>query len=237
MADGVLALVPARGGSKGVPAKNLRPLAGLPLIAHAIRCAARCPEVARIVVSTDSEEIAAVASAHGAEVPFVRPAELATDEAAMWPVVVHAVEHLGTDADVVLLLDPTTPARLPEDVAGALATLRATPDADGIVGVSRPGWNPIWTGVRVVDGWLEPLFPEGTAYTRRQDVPEVLRIDASLYAWRTSFIRSGAGSWRDGRLLAHEVPPLRAVHLDEETDFAVFEALLAVGLVTLPWLD
>src|SRR4051812_27480707 len=93
----VLAVIPARGGSSGLPGKNIRSFAGLPLIAHSIRCAAMCPRITRTIVSTDSEEIAAVARAHGGDAPFLRPAELAGGDTPMWPVLKHALEQVELD--------------------------------------------------------------------------------------------------------------------------------------------
>jgi CMP-N,N'-diacetyllegionaminic acid synthase len=231
----VLALVPARGGSKGVPRKNLRELGGLPLVAHGIRCAALCPEIDRIVVSTEDAEIAAVAREHGADV-LARPTALAQDETAMWPVVRHAHDALGAP-ETLLLLDPTSPARLPEDIAGALARLRSVPEADGVVGVSRPDFNPIWTAVVSDGGFLAPLVPDAGRYGRRQDVPDVFRINATLYAWRGAFVAAQATSWVGGRNLLYEVPEERALHIDTERDLERAEALLRAGLVRLPWLE
>jgi N-acylneuraminate cytidylyltransferase len=230
----VVALVPARGGSKGVARKNLRELGGLPLVAHAIRCAQLCADVERVVVSTEDAEIAAVARAQGAEV-LDRPAELAQDDTAMWPVVRHAHGALG-EPETMLLLDPTSPARLPQDVAGALALLRATPDADGVVGVSQPDFNPLWTAVLSDGGYLAPLVPDAARYTRRQDVPTVYRINATLYAWRGAFVQSEPESWLAGRNLVYEVPEERSLHIDTERDLERATALLAAGLVRLPWL-
>lgn len=235
----LLAVIPARGGSKGLPGKNLAELAGLPLIAHSIACAALCAAVGRVVVSTDSEEIAAVARRHGAETPFLRPAELAGDDTPMWPVVRHALDELDPDGrsyDVLLLLDPTSPGRTPEDIAGALRRLEGRPDADGVVGVSRPHFNPIWHAVVEHDGLMADLVSGGGAYGRRQDVPVVYRINATLYAWRAEFVRRETGSWRDGRNLLYEVPELRSFHIDEPEDLAVAAALIEAGLVALPWL-
>src|SRR6476659_10209617 len=114
----VLAVVPARGGSKGLPGKNIRPLAGLPLLAHSLRAAALVPSVTRCIVSTDSPEIAAVARGAGGDVPFDRPTELAADETPMAPVLRHALafveEHEGAAYDYLLLLDPTSPVRRPD---------------------------------------------------------------------------------------------------------------------------
>lgn len=234
-----LAVVPARGGSKGLPGKNVRPLAGVPLLVHSLRLAALCPEIGRTVVSTDSEEVAAVARDAGADVPFLRPAELARDETPMLPVLRHALDELDPDGrryDALLLLDPTSPGRLPEDVAAAHALLAARPEADGVVAVSEPPFNPIWHGVVERGGFLEQLFPEGGAYGRRQDVPRVLRINAALYLFRSAFLRRARETWLGGRHLALEIPDVRAFHIDTEDDFRLCEAALAAGVVSLPWL-
>lgn len=233
-----LAVVPARGGSKGLPGKNVRPLAGLPLLVHSLELARRCPEIARTVVSTDSEEIAGVARAAGGDVPFMRPAELAADETPMLPVLQHALAELDSDGsryELLLLLDPTSPGRLPEDVARAHELLRADPDAEGVVAVSEPSFNPLWTAVFERDGYLEPMA-EGNRYGRRQDVPRVLRINAALYLFRTEFLRRERETWMNGRHRILEIPELRAFHIDTEDDFAVCELVLERGLVRLPWL-
>ena len=237
---GLLAVIPARGGSKGIPGKNLRPLAGLPLIGHSIRLAALCSEITRTIVSTDSEEIAEVARALGAEVPFLRPAAIARDDTAMLPVLQHALAELdprGEQYEYLLLLDPTSPGRLPEDVAGALAKLRSDSEVDGIVGVSEPPFNPIWHSVVERDGRMAMLIEDGVRYGRRQDVPRVFRINASLYIWRASFLRDERETWLRGRHLIWEIPDLRAMHIDAPDDLAHAEALLAAGLVRLPWLE
>ena len=232
-----LAVVPARGGSKGLPGKNVRPLAGLPLIEHSLRLAALCAEIARTVVSTDAAEIADVARAAGGEV-LDRPPALAQDETPMLPVLRHALEALDPEGryERLLLLDPTSPGRLPEDVRRAHELLAARKDADGVVTVSEPPFNPIWHAVVERDGFLEQLFGEGRAFGRRQDVPRVLRINAALYLFRASFLRSARETWLDGRHLALEIPELRAFHIDTERDLRLCELVLEAGLVRLPWL-
>lgn len=240
MGERILAVIPARGGSKGLPGKNIRPLRGVPLIGHSILLAQRCPEIDRVVVTTDAESIASVARGFGAEV-IDRPASLARDDSPMWPVIRHALETVeaagGGPFDVVLLLDPTSPGRLPEDVTAALEALEATPDADGVIGVSQPPFNPIWHCVVRRDGWMENLIDAGATYSRRQDVPPVYRINASLYLWRAAFVRREVTDWRTaGRYLMHEIPEVRAIHIDEPEDFAHADLLIREGLVTLPWL-
>src|SRR5579883_3348190 len=184
---GLLAVIPARGGSKGLPGKNIWPFAGFPLIAHSIFLAKACPQIDRCIVSTDTTEVAEVARRYGAEVPFMRPPELAQDETPLWSVIRHAVEFFESEQSLryeyVLLLDPTTPCRSPENIAEAFQRLQATPSADGIIGVSRPDFNPIWHCVVERDGWMHDLIPDGGKYQQRQDVPVVYRINGSLYIW------------------------------------------------------
>lgn len=233
-----LAVIPAREGSKGLPGKNVRTLAGLPLIEHSLRLAALCPAIARTVVSTDSESIARVARAAGADV-LERPAELAQDETPMLPVLRHVLEQLDAASEryaFLLLLDPTSPGRLPEDVALAHKLLAARPDADGVVSVSEPGFNPIWHAVVERNGLIEQLLPEGRTYTRRQDVPHVLRIIAALYLWRTDFLLREKDTWLNGRHVPLEIPELRAFHIDTEDDLRLCELVLGSGMVKLPWL-
>lgn len=240
-ASRVLAVIPARGGSKGLPGKNIRPLAGLPLIAHSILLARQCPAITEFVVSTDAPDIAEVARRFDAPV-LLRPSALAQDDTPMWPVVRHALDAVERDrkhlVDYVLLLDPTSPGRLPDDVAEALVRLENTPDAEGIVGVSQPDFNPIWHCVVERDGWMADLISTGSMYARRQDVPSVYRINASLYIWRADFVRREERSWRNrGRHLMHVIPESRAVHIDDADEFARAEILVRAGIIRLPWLE
>jgi len=235
----VLAVIPARGGSTGLPGKNIRLLMGLPLIAHSIRLAKLCPEVTRCIVSTDSEEIAGVARAHGGDVPFLRPAELARADTPMWPVLQHAlteVEKLeGEPYDFLLLLDPTSPTRLPEDVSEAVRLLAAG-DADGVVAVSQPEFNPLWHTVVEKHGRMADWLPEAAAVHRRQDAPTIYRINGLLYLWHAEFVRR-ARDWRgEGRHRMLVVPDARAASIDDRPQFERLEALARAGLLEMPWL-
>jgi CMP-N-acetylneuraminic acid synthetase len=237
----VLAVIPARGGSKGLPGKNVRLLAGLPLIAHSIRFASLCPEIDYCVISTDSEEIAAVAREHGGKIPFLRPAELAADDTPMWPVVQHALREMEQQLDLhmgsVLLLQPTSPARLPEDVARTLEILESDPAAAGVVAVSEPHFHPRWTCVEEQGGYMRKAFPEAERYVRRQDVPRVYRINGLLYLWRRDHVcRSATPAYDEtpNRMLV--VPESRAVDIDTPYDFAMMELLLRERIIELPWL-
>jgi CMP-N,N'-diacetyllegionaminic acid synthase len=241
----LLAVIPARGGSKGLPGKNIRPLAGLPLVAHSVRAAALTPGVTRCVVTTDSAEIADVARAHGGDVPFLRPAELAADDTPMAPVVRHALEWVERDEgrpyDAVLLLDPTSPARVPAQLAEAARRLETTPGLDGVVSVSEPTFNPVWVGVRPDDargGALSRYFPAGAGITRRQDVARFLRINGNFYLWRAEFVRRLEASWFDeGTHAGLEIPEAQAFSIDDDYEFRLIEALVDAHLITLPWLD
>ena len=237
----LLAVIPARGGSSGLPGKNIRPFAGIPLIAHSIRLARMCPEIGRCVVSTDSPEIAAVARQHGGDVPFLRPPELARSDTPIWPVLRHALETVEREAgaafDRVLLLDPTSPTRLPEHVAAAARRLAGNPEADGVIAVSRPDFNPVWHCVVERDGWMEDLAAGGARIQRRQDAGPVYRINGLLYLWRAAAVRSRP-SWREGtRLLLLETPEERAVSIDTLEQFRRAELLVKAGIVPLPWLE
>ncbi len=237
---GMLAVIPARGGSKGLPGKNVRPFAGLPLIAHSILLAKLCPDITRVIVSTDSPEIAVVAQKFGADVPFMRPADLARDDTPLWPVLRYALhtleEHEARRYEFLLLLDPTSPTRLPEDVACALRRLREWPEADGIIAASQPDFNPIWHCVIERNGWMADLIEEGARYERRQDVPIVYRINGLLYIWRAEFLRKQEQWWRHGRHLIHKTPDIRAVSIDDAEQFEHAELLVQHGLIKLPWL-
>jgi N-acylneuraminate cytidylyltransferase len=243
----ILAVIPARGGSKGLPGKNIRPLFGLPLIVHSIRAAAMTPVVTRCVVSTDSERIAEVAGQYGGEAPFLRPAELAGDDAPMAPVVRHALEWAEQDEgglyDAVLLLDPTSPARVPGQLADASARLAADPDLDGVISVSEPTFNPVWVGVRPSDptdaaSRLERFFDAGNGVTRRQDNGRYLRINGNFYLWRAEFVRRLESSWFDeGRHAGIEIPEAQAFSIDDEYEFKLIEALIVAGIIRLPWVE
>jgi CMP-N,N'-diacetyllegionaminic acid synthase len=237
--DPCLAIIPARGGSKGLPGKNIRPLSGLPLLVHSLRCAERAPRVARTIVSTDSAEIAAVARAAGGDVPFMRPAELARDDTPTIPVLIHALDENeraeGRRYQSVLLLEPTSPGRLPDDIDRAIKLLESDADADGVIACSQPSFNPFYVGIVERDGYVAPAFER--AYTRRQDAPTFFRINGALYLWRRDFLRASPAEWLSaGRHRALEIPESRAYSIDDQAEFDQAELLLREGLVTLPWL-
>jgi N-acylneuraminate cytidylyltransferase len=238
----LLAVIPARGGSKGLPGKNIRSFAGIPLIAHTILFAKLCGEIARCIVSTDSPDIAEVARKYGGDVPFIRPPELGRDDAPLWLVLRHALAAVEAQEriqyDTLLLLDPTSPARQPSDITGALIRLQQSPEADGIIGVSRPEFNPVWHCVVEQNGWMRDLMEGAGRFEHRQETPTVFRINGSLYIWRARFVSDEERSWRNfGRHLIYEIPESRAMSIDSLEQFERAELLVTSGVIRFPWLD
>jgi N-acylneuraminate cytidylyltransferase len=238
----LLAVIPARGGSKGLPGKNISPLAGLPLIAHSILFSKLCPAIDCCVVSTDSAQIAEVARAHGAEVPFLRPYALSRDETPSLFVLQHALREMevrgGRRFEAVLLLQPTSPARLPEDVSQAISLLEQDSRSVGVVAVSVPEFNPRSVCVEEREGHMVRAFDQDKIYTRRQDVPPVYRINGVLYLWRRDHIvQASKEQLFDGPHRMLLIPRERAIDIDDMYDFRFAEILVREGIVNLPWLN
>jgi len=225
----VVALIPARGGSKGVPRKNIRPLAGKPLIAYAIQTARASHLIERVIVSTDDAEIAEVARQYGAEVPFMRPSELARDDSPEWLTWRHAVRTLQDEGDasieVVVCVSPTSPLRAVEDVEACIRLLRNS-DADLVMTVRPAERNPFFNMVVLdEDGCARVVIRPERPIHRRQDAPPVYDITTVAYAFRPEFVLS-AGSEAEGKVRAVVVPPERALDIDTELDFKFAEFLL-----------
>ena len=177
----ILALIPARGGSKGIPHKNIAPLAGKPLIKYSIDAALQSKYIDYVLVSTDDAEIADVAKKNGSNVPFLRPKELASDTAKTIDAVLHAIETLleaGETFDSLVLLQPTSPLRTAEDINGAIEKFYAA-GRQPVVSVSEVSDHPIL--IRTIeDGVLKPLLQTGST-VRRQDMPPFYRVNGSIY--------------------------------------------------------
>jgi len=185
----VVAVIPARGESKGIPRKNIRDLTGEPLIAYTIEAAKKSRYIDRIIVSTDNKEIASVSKYYGAEVPFLRPAELATDEAPTLPVIQHAVKLLegeGKKVDIVIILQPTSPLRGEARIEEAVEKLVRT-GADSVITVCRVKYHPFWS-FTIKGDQLVPFLGEGINVTRHQDLPEVYALNGAVYAVRRDIL-------------------------------------------------
>lgn len=225
----IAALICARGGSKGLPGKNILPLAGKPLIGWAIQCAAAVKRIGRIIVSTDSADIAAVARDFGAEVPFVRPAELARDDSAEWLVWRHAIEFLkkseGVYPDVLVPVPVTSPLRLPADIDNCLDEY-AKGGADVVVTVTDAHRNPYFNMVqKLADDTVRVVVQPPASIARRQDAPVVYDLTTVAYVLKPEFIMSYDGIF-EGRVRAVHVPKERAVDIDTRLDFAFAEYLM-----------
>lgn len=225
----VLGLVPARAGSKGVPGKNVRPLAGRPLLVYAADAARRSGVIDRLVLSTESAEIAAVGRAAGLEVPFTRPPELAADDTPMLAVVEHALNALagsGWQPDIVVLLQPTSPLRRPDHVRAAVDLLRSS-GADSVVSVVEvpKQLSPDYV-MRIEAGVLRPFLAEGARVTRRQDVRPAFSREGTVYAFRRDTIE------RFGNIYGEKCRPLvidakDSLSIDTPEDWAEAERILA----------
>ena len=229
-----MALIPARGGSKSIPMKNIAPLAGRPLIAYSIEVALRCRRVSRVIVSTDSEEIRQTSLSCGAEAPFLRPADLGQDDTPDLPVFVHALEWLadneGYRPEIVVHVRPTTPLRKPENVDEAIEALLEDPGADSVRAVSPPLQNPfkMW---RMGDPYLEPLIDIGIPepYNQpRQKLPPAYWQTGYIDVMRAATILQ-KGSMTGERILPYLMEEQFVVDIDQPFSLKLAEFLLEHG--------
>ena len=235
MTGSVLAIVPARGGSKGVPGKNVRPLAGRPLVEYTARAAADSGVIDRIVLSTDSPEIAEVGRRAGLEVPFLRPAALSADDTPMLPVLQHALDVLeqgGWTPEIVVLLQPTSPLRTAAHIDAAVTLLEAS-GADAVVSVVEVPhrFNPV--SVLRMDGDRVAPWSPGPAVTRRQDKPRLFaRNGPAVLAVRTRVLVEERRLYgQDTRAIS--MTDAESVDIDTAWDLAVAELALARRLARL----
>ncbi|MGN6800170.1 MAG: acylneuraminate cytidylyltransferase family protein [Gaiellaceae bacterium] len=223
----VLGIVPARGGSKGVPRKNERLLGGRTLIERARDAASESGVIDRLVLSTDSESIAALGKTLGIDVPFMRPAHLATDESPMLGVVEHALDALAGDGyrpDAVALLQPTSPLRRADHIADAVDLLVG--DATSVVSVTAipPHLAPHYA-MRIDGPHLVPFLSEGAAVTRRQDVPPAYFRNGTIYLTRVEVVLEQHDLYGT-RCIPLEIPAEDALSIDTEDDWELAERRL-----------
>lgn len=227
----ILGAIFARGGSKGVPRKNIRPLAGKPLIAYAMECAKAVPRIDKVIVSTDDEEIAVVAKQYGAEVPFMRPVELAQDKSPELLAWKHAVEtmekQLGRPVDVLVSVPTTSPLRAPQDVEACLRMLLDS-DADIVITVTEAHRSPYFNMVTLDADQNAKLAisPAGGVVVRRQDAPIVYDMTTVAYAARGAYIKSTSAVLA-GKVKAVVVSKERALDIDTLLDFEIAEFLMS----------
>jgi CMP-N,N'-diacetyllegionaminic acid synthase len=225
----ILALVPARGGSKGIPDKNIRPLVGHTLLHYAAQAAVASGVVDRMVLSTDAEAVAAEGRRAGLEVPFLRPAALAQDDTPMLPVIEHAVNVLtesGWEPEIVVLLQPTSPLRTGAHIRTAVQTLRET-GADSVVTVVEVPrhLSPDYV-MKIEAGRLVPFLPEGTRMTRRQDTRPAFVRDGTAYVFWTKTVRDTHSIYGE-RCHPLVVPAHESITIDTPDDWDAAERRLA----------
>lgn len=222
----MLGIIPARGGSKGIPGKNIKPLGGIPLIGHTIAAARRSGCLDRLWVSTDDPAIARVAESLGVGVPWLRPAKYATDASKTEDCVVHLLGRLKKDEgyvpDAILLLQPTSPFRTAETIRRAVRLFMKSGGAP-VVSVTRAPSHPYWCFRLQASGSLVPYCP-GKEASRRQDLPPAYCYDGSIYLTRAaSFLKSRSFGGKPVRALV--VREDEALDIDEPEDWAAAEAL------------
>jgi N-acylneuraminate cytidylyltransferase len=219
-------VIPARGGSKSIPKKNIRPLGGKPLLVWSIEAARSVPEIDRIIVSTDDGEISDVAREFGAEV-YARPAELATDES----LVIDALRHLisvlrreSESADIMVLLEPTCPLRSPDDIHQCIQQFM-TDDLDSVATFKAAELNPhrAWS---IIDGRPSPFIAGADPWQPRQKLPPAYQLNGAVYALRTGGLPADSPSLLFGQSGAVVMPPERSIDIDREVDLIVAEAIL-----------
>lgn len=226
-----VAFIFARGGSKGLPGKNIRPLNGKPLIAWAIEHALAVRRIERVIVSTDSEEIATVARQYGAEVPFIRPTELAQDDSPEWLAWRHALNYLcettGTLPEVMVSVPTTAPLRLAIDIENCLDEYEKG-NADMVITVTDAHRSPYFNMVKInADGTVGLVNQPQSVIARRQDAPVVYDMATVCYVANPEFVMFHNATF-EGRVKAVQVPSERAIDIDTLLDFQIAESLLNV---------
>lgn len=224
-----LCTICARGGSRGVPGKNLRPLMGLPLIAHSIRQARATGLFAHIAVSSDSEEILAVSATHGADMLIRRPDEMATDTSGKMPAIAHAVmqaeQRSGGRFDIIVDLSATAPLRLPQDIHASIGLLMETGAGNVITGTPSH-CSPYFSLVEPdAQGRVRLSKPLPGKILRRQDSPPCYDMNGSIYVWRRDVLLADPQVFYDDTRI-HVMPRERSLDIDEELDFQMVEYLM-----------
>lgn len=225
-----VAFIFARGGSKGLPGKNLMELGGIPLIGHSIQIGLSCPKIDRVILSTDDPEIAEVAKSLGAEIPFLRPPELATDDAPEWLAWRHALDFMNTanpdkPVSTFISLPCTAPLRSVGDVNACIERFEIG-DVDSVITISEAQRNPFFNMVKMgKNGQVEIAVKSSDIIFRRQDAPELFDITTIAYVCAPDFIQNSEGLF-SGKVGAVMVPRERSIDIDTQLDFDIATYLI-----------
>ena len=224
----ILGLIPARGGSKGLPRKNIKPLLGKPLIAWTIEQALASKYLDRVVVSTDDKEIAEISKKYGAEIPFIRPKELAEDNAKGIDVVLHAIDWLMKNDrrkqyDLIMLLQPTSPLRKTEDIDKAIELLFLK-EVKAIVSVCEVEHHPLWANTLPKDRCMKNFIRQEIMDKNRQELPLFYRLNGAIYLAYCNYIKQ-CKSFIGKETFAYIMPKSRSADVDNKIDFELAEIL------------
>lgn len=225
----ILALILARGGSKGIPGKNIKKLSGKPLISYTIEAAKKSKYINKIIVSTDDEEIASVALDYGAEVPFIRPDKLATDTAGSNDAIIHALDFLkekeNYKPDYVLNLQPTSPLREAEDIDKAIDIfIQNEDDYESLVSVCESFENPFWMQ-KIEDNKLTSLMDSFDNYNRRQELPKVYQLNGAIYLSTYKLLMEYKSFYTD-KIYPFIMEKEKSIDIDNKLDWKLAEILM-----------
>jgi len=224
----MIAIIPARGGSKGLPGKNTKCLNGIPLICHSIQAALKAKSISRVVVSTDDDKIANIAKECGAEVPFIRPLELARDNSMVMDAYFYTVDRLAKESNEVIesfvALLPTVPLRLPEDIDNTVSVF-VRKKADSVISVTEAPVPVQWYRKISNDGVLSDYLPEFNAVLNRQELEKTYIPNGAIYVFRTEKLRETRQYYMD-KTYPYIMPRERSADIDEPLDFEWAEFLM-----------
>lgn len=223
----VTALIPARGGSKRLPRKNVKLLGDKPLIAWSIEVAKASKYIDRIVVSTDDEEIKLISEQYGAEVPFLRPEYLSSDHASSFDVIKHAIGFLKLDQpnELIVLLQPTSPLRLVSELDTALESFIAR-NAKGVVSISETEHSPMWSNILPENGCMSDFIRTEVLGKRSQDLPKFFRLNGSIYIYETISLLAQAKIFFDESVYGFETSLETSIDIDTALDFLIAETIM-----------
>lgn len=222
----ILAIIPSRGGSKGIPRKNIKELNGKPLIEYTINTAKKSKYIDKLIVSTEDKEIAEISEKFGADIPFLRPAELALDDTPGIDPIIHSINWFnekGTSFDYVICIQCTSPFRKTEQIDEAIEILERE-NSDSIVSVCESEVNPNWMK-KVENGEMKDYLSNIPFYARRQDMPKVYRLNGAIYIAKTEFLLNNK-NWYNEKTLAYLMDRLSSVDIDDMLDFKFAEFLM-----------
>ena len=228
---GILAVIPARSGSKGLKDKNIKKMCGKPLMAYTIEAARESKIFDCIHVSTDSEQYAEIAKEYGADVPFIRAGEFATDKAATWDVVKYVVaeyEKMGKKFDIIALLQPTTPLRTADDIAEAYKLMEQK-KSNAIVSVCEVDHSPLWTDVIPSDGNMKGFVKKEYREIPRQEMPTYYRINGAVYLVKKNCLND-MNELYDKKCYAYIMSKQHSVDIDDELDFMLSEVIMQLKM-------